>query len=241
MADENPTSDGIAPEGTGAPGGNESPSKPITFSQEQVDALVDTAVQKSSQDVKTWLGRRDKALIDQIAGTIDERLSTFKPHTGDGIAPADFDFENPAASIDKIVTLREQKKQSEAQKFNDAALAGMGRYMDSDPMFKDQEFGKQVIEGAIQNIGRLRRDVPPDVAGQLLIKDTILSLSREKISGRNPLDKNTGPKPLFGSEGPPGGGPKKSVTPPKLSAEAQKLAERFGYDTEALIKLFPDT
>jgi len=218
-------------------------SKPITFTQEQADALVTAAVEKATQDFRTWSGRRDKALIDQLASTIDERMTSQKAITGDGKALGpNFDFDNPMESIEKILSQRERQKQTEMQRFNDAALASMGKYMDTDVMFKDQEFGKKVIESAFQNLGRLRRDIPPDVAGPMLIKDTVLELGREKIAGGVPQSKSAGIKTLFGSVSPPAAPQKQKAvySGPKLSDQAAKLADKWGYDADSLNKLFPN-
>lgn len=231
---------GAAPSGDG--GSGQAPpqdSKPITFTQEQADALVYQAVDKATQEFRTWSGRRDKALIDQLSQTLEERLASVKTHTGDGALSPGFDFEHPEAAIEKIISQREMKRQTEAEKFNQAALAGMGRYMDSDPIFQNQNFGGKVLEMAITNIASLRRDLPPDVAGQMLIKDAALALGREGMKTQPAL--NRGAKQPFGSETAPAGGKKESTvyTGQKLSPTAAKLAEKWGYSAEALNKLFP--
>lgn len=245
MADEETTGGEAEPTPTGEDGSTQAPSQtaPITFTQEQADALVASAVEKATQDFRTWSGRRDKALIDQLATTIDERI-TQRPITGTGEpAPGEqFDFDNPAASIDKILSKREQKKQVDAQRYNDAAITGIGRYMDSDPIFKDQEFGQKVLNATLQNIGNMRRDVPPDIAAQLLVKDAVIAVGKDKIVGsKNPLDKNTGAKQPFGSESAPSGQKQKiDYNGPKLSESAAKLAAKWNYSPEDLNKLFPD-
>lgn len=245
MTEELTTDGATEPAPSGESGSEPAPqtdTKPVTFTQEQADALVAMAVGKASQDFRTWSGRRDKALIDQLAGTIDERIGALKPHTGEPIKE-EFDFENPGASIDKILAKREHKRTSEAQKFNDAAITGIGKYMDSDPIFKNPEFGHKVLETALQGLVRLRRDVPPNVAAELLVKDAVLEIGREKISGpRSPLEKNTTGKAQFGNVTPPASDSKKAAayTGPKLSESASKLASKWGYSTESLNKLFPE-
>ena len=253
MAGEN-NADNAPPEGTplegegGQPEGSAPPAEgsPQLTQEELVKTVADTV----THNLQSFMGRRDKALIDGITnnfdGIVEKKLSAYThnlPNAGaNNMDNIEFDYENPMAAVEQAAEntfkrLRQQET-TEAAQFQEDVLNGIGQYMDNNPMFKDQEFGKRVIEHAMRNIGNANRSVDGRTAGQMLVQDTTLNLIAEEKAGSNALSGRPAPTGSPGSVGPPPAGePPREPQMPKLSEHAQKLVDHYGYSTEEVIKI----
>jgi hypothetical protein len=183
------------------------------------------------------MGRRDKALLDNVSNTINDRLSQRPQETSDEASTRL--LENPREMIrQEIVAERSESTQQETAHLNEA-MQTVGGMMESDSLYKDKDLGSEVV-AEIKNMvqtGNVESGVPGAQAGKLMLADALSNVMRKRQSAKiNPLENNK-----------PGGGgdnlqaPAKATTKlkaPKLDPDTQKLADRFGYSPEQLVKVF---
>lgn len=201
------------------------------------------------QKVASWQGRRDKALMESIG----QMMSALKqsPQAQAPAQPMTVDattlLEKPESVISQVFESQapkvfekflSQRTQAE-QQFTNTVVRSAAAIMDADPLFADQAFGNEVVAEIQKNFGNMRRDINPEVAAQLLVNSAVTNVYRRTKSPSNGLSGNRpATVPLGGVKPPPSTPPK--APPVKLSPEAQKLAERFGYKSEDLAKVFAE-
>jgi hypothetical protein len=212
------------------------------------DEIIRQAEERAFQRTASWLGRRDKDLIDNIGNLIEQRLKTAVP-APQTTEKTDINslLENPDAwaesklrtVVPQIFDQELQRRTKAEQQYTTELIKNAGSIMDSDPLFNDKEFGKQVIEEVQKGFGSLDKRLPPDVNAQLVINNAITSVYRKQaLTKKNALAGNQ-PGKTVGTITPPAT-QKTTVKAPKLSDTAQSLAKRWGYSNEDLAKLFPD-
>lgn len=228
-----------APDAEGAPDADPQPPDPTPEGQD-TETLVKTVTDAVTHNMQSFMGRRDKALIDGITKNFDsivEKKVGAYTHT-EAPAASDFNWEKPMESVEAAFSKLRQKEQVQDQEFQENLINGMGSYMDNNPMFKDQEFGKQVLETAMRNFGTARRDVDPKVAGQMLVQDATMQVIHAQKEGTNALSGRPTPTAPSGSvTAPDDVTPKQEATMPKLSEHAKKLVDRYGYSAEDVQKI----
>jgi len=253
MADEldtslTPLDDGaVSPEPTPEP---EPPQEPEPTPQITPDEIIRQAEERAFQRTASWMGRRDKDLIDNISTIIDARLRSAIPPQAPPPAissdPAAI-LENPDAwaeakirsAIPAVLDQEIQRRTQMDQTYTADVIRHAGRMMEADPMFDDKNFGTEVVAEAQKQFASLDKRIPPELGAELLIHKAIASVNRKKmLEKKNPLAGNQ-PGRAPGNITPPVATPPK-VKPPKLSETASQLAKRWGYNAEALAKLFPE-
>lgn len=235
------------PPATPQDGGNgqtgEPPHTPPQLTPEQREQQLE---ERMFQRVASWQGRRDKALLDSISQIVAARPN---PQAQTPPQPAAIDattlLEKPEAVLNQFLETQapkvfekvfHQRTQAE-QQFTGDVVRNAAALMDTDPLFTDLAFGNEVVAEIQRNFGNMRRDVSPEVAAQLLVNSAVTNVYRKTKSPANGLSENRpAVGPLGGVKPPPFTPPK--APPVKLSSEAKKLAERFGYKDEDLAKVF---
>lgn len=198
------------------------------------------------QRMASWQGRRDKALFDSLGQIVARPAPVQAPPVATKIDATAL-LEQPEAVFsqfletqapkvfEKVISQRNQAEQA----FTNNVVRNAASIMDTDPLFTDQAFGNEVVAEIQRNFQNVRRDVAPEVAAQLLVNSAVANVYRKTKSPANGLSGNRpAAGPLGGVKPPPSPTPK--AQPVKLSSEAKKLAERFGYKDEDLAKVFAE-
>jgi hypothetical protein len=210
------------------------------------DQIIAQAEERAFQRMTTWIGRRDKELFDHI----DQKFNNVG-----NIQKTVIEDTEPASILDdpdgwaerKIRQLAPKVMYEEAERVSTAdrnytstLIQSAGQIMDNDPLFSDKNFGNQVIAEIQQQFGGINKNLPPDVNAQLLINSAVTNLMRKGKGKGNALSGNTGINTPVGGVGPSMTPPKKAVNVPKLSPDAQRLAQRWNYKTEDLERVFKE-
>lgn len=207
------------------------PTEPAT--PDPIEGLRDEfkkEIERSLQQQRSWLGRRDKELMDAISQKIENLGS--KPEK-----TPEFDFDDPLF-VDKRVDQILSQRQQDAVRFQQNVISEAGLIMETDELFQDTEFGNKVVEEVGKNMSKINSKLPAKEAAELLLGTAVKEvLKKQKSQKKTALDGNQ-PKKIPGTLS----ATAKSKTPVfdrgKLSPEARKLADSFGYSDEDLGKVF---
>jgi len=204
------------------------PAEPIEPTYQE---LVSAEFDKREQSQKSWHGRRDKALLDEVRHLIDSKI----PKAPEQVQ--DFDFENPAEQVQKIVRKELTQMDQQVVDYRKDVVGEIGAIFTSDAEFEDTDFGNAVIKSMESQIKNLSPGKDPKLMAELLVvkgKNKVLGKTYNK---KTALDDNTPTKEL-GTLTP--SGKTKPVVMPKLSEEAQKLVAKFGRSAEQVISALKD-
>ena len=195
---------------------------------------VAEAVSRGTNELKTWIGRRDKDLFDRFGNLIDEKIP--KPRQ-DPTELSDALLQDPVSTIRKIVNESQSEDSRKVQNHHSQTFEYLGSMMDSDPLYQDKDLGNDLIEEVKKQFqsGKVDRSLSPRSAASVLHADALANVIRAR-QGKVAL-KNK-PASAIGSLSPgvPGGGSK--IKAPKLSPDVQKLAEKWGYKPEDLARIY---
>ena len=220
------------PEPTPAPTPEPEPTAPTA------DDIIAQAGEAAFQRMASWQGRRDKDLLDNVGQIIDSKMTQSQP------APETTMYDDPDGWVEKkfqekIPQMMDQeiyRRTTQDQQYTSEVIRYAGSLMDKDPMFADKDLGNEVISEVQKNFGSLNKGLTPDVSAQLLVSNAFSNVMRRRNVKGSPLAGNTGAGNVGGIT-PPAGTPPKAK-PVKLTDEAQKLADRWGYSEEDLGKVF---
>lgn len=202
---------------------------PAQLSPEEIE-------ERAFQRMTSWLGRRDKALLDNMGELIDQRVRKITPEPVS--SSPDTVFDNPDQWFQSKYQHMKETETQEQINYNNTMFKTAGNLMDTDPLFADQELGKEVIEEVKKIAPTIDRRTPADVAGNLLVKDALVNVYKKRASAKvNPLGKNTPTKTPLGTITPPAPTPPKGK-PLKLSPLATEMAKKWGYKEDDLKKVF---
>jgi hypothetical protein len=217
--------------------------EPVQLTPEQIMAQAE---ERAFQRMASWSGRRDKELLDTIGGLIDQKFQRTQQIEAEPTEPAsilddpDGWAERKIRQLAPKVMYEEQTRISTADKnYTSALIQNAGRMMDNDPLFADKEFGGQVIEEIQAQFNNINKQLPPDVNAQLLINSAVANIYRKKGVKTNALSGNTGVKTGVGGISSSGKTPAPAKAP-KLSPDAQRLAQRWNYKAEDLERVFAE-
>lgn len=214
------------------------------------DEITAAASEKAFQRMSSWQGRRDVDLANKITGIIDDRFANLSQQQQAEPA-ADFDIlTNPdqwtenkiKQAVPQILKQEIQKQTQQDQRYTSELIQQAGSIMDNDELFKDKEFGNQVVAEIQTQFSSLNKNLSPGDGAQLLVSRSINNVIRKQKAAKiNPLADNNGGQ----GNKPPG-----SLTPPnikkqtfkpvQLSALAQKMAESSGFSQEEVAGIFKD-
>lgn len=203
------------------------------------DDIISKAGEQAFQRMASWQGRRDKDLLDSVGQMIDSKMtssqSTDEPITmlDDPDTWVEGKFKE---AIPRMMDAELQRRGSQQQQYTSEIIQHAGRLMDADPLFSDKDLGNEVIAEVQKIFGTVNQNVSPDIGAQLLVSNAYSNVMRKRNVKSNPLAGNTGAAGVGGVTAPVTNKP--NVKPVKLTALAQKLAERGGYTDEDLARVF---
>ena len=208
------------------------PIEPVQPPQPSSDEIVEKAFQKTA----SWLGRRDKELLDNVGNLIEQKMGQIGPEPIS--ASPDAMLENPDQWIKtKFQQMRQEETQEQAT-YNNTMFKSAGHLMDTDPLFTDKELGTAVLEEVKKLSPQIDRRLPADAAGNMLVKDALANVYRNRASKKiNPLDKNQPGNAPLGTITPPAPTPIKGKAP-KLSPMAAEMAKKWGYKEDDIKRVF---
>lgn len=219
--------------------------------EEPKGLTADDIIERSFQKTATWIGRRDADLLDKIGRMVESRMqgvAATNPNGGQGDGspgPSGPDiFEDPGAWFEQSMTRWEQQQASQYRQFNDTTIRHAAKIMEMEPLCKDPEFGKKVVQEIYDIFGQVNRKLPPEAAADSLVKTAITNVVRSKLPGQptNALSKNSPTNVPLGTLS---GDSAKTKTPPAQKVEisdlAQQYAAKWGYSNEDLQKVFGTT
>ncbi|MDO8733569.1 MAG: hypothetical protein Q7K21_00225 [Elusimicrobiota bacterium] len=210
--------------------------------------LMTQAEERAFQRMASWSGRRDKELLDAVGNMINQRLpqAAQQPVTPSDAATI---LDNPDAWVAQkiremtpgVLTQEINRVTTAERNYNAALIQQAGQLMDGDPLFNDKTFGGEVIAEIQKEFGTVNKGIPPDINARLLIGNAVANIYRRKSGEKtNALAGNTGAKGGVG-------GVKAGTTPVltkgkviKLSPDAKRLADRWGYKEEDLQRVFKE-
>jgi DNA-directed RNA polymerase subunit F len=220
---------------------NAEPEQPESTEPEQTEPRYMTpeevaeAVSRGTNEIKTWMGRRDKDLFNQIGSIIDQRMAK-KSETPEEISSKL--LEDPITTIKEIMNETQAQQTTQLQTHHSETFNYLGNMMDSDPLYEDKDLGNELIAEVKKQFteGRIDTSLSPKAAAKLLHAEALANVMRNKRKN-NPLTKNT-PASSIGSLQP--GVPTTTPKPkaPKLDPETLKWAQKWGYSDEDLTKLY---
>jgi len=195
---------------------------------------VAEAVSRGTNELKTWIGRRDKELFDRFGNLIEEKIPKARQ---DPSELSDALLQDPVSTIQKIVSESQSEESRKVQSHHSQTFEYLGSMMDSDPLYQDKELGNDLIEEVKKQFqsGKIDRTLSPKSAASVLHAEALSNVLRAR-QGKVAL-KNK-PAAAIGSltPGVPGGGTK--IKAPKLSPDVQKLADKWGYKPEDLARVY---
>lgn len=231
--------------------GGEVTTEPATPVAEPTTAdLMQQAEERAFQRMASWSGRRDKELLDAVGNMINQRIPQ-QQQTQQPFQPSDpaSILENPDAWVaQRIQQLAPQVLNQEISRvtaaernYQSALIQSTGQIMDSDPLFNDKAFGQEVIQEIQREFGNINKGLPPDINARLLVSNAVTNIYRRKAGEKtNALAGNTGVKGGVGGITAGASQPPSKSKPIKLSPDAQRLAQRWGYKEEDLQRVFKD-
>ena len=234
MADEpateqEPVLEDIAPEQPEA----ETPEEPQEVKYMTPEEVAE-AVSRGTNELKTWIGRRDKELFDRFGNLIDEKIPKAQQ---DPTELSDALLQDPVSTIKKIMDESKSEESRKVQNHHSQTFEYLGNMMDSDPLYEDKELGNDLVEEVKKQFqaGKIDNTLNPQAAASVLHANALANVMRARNS--KPALKN---KPAAGignlQPGVPGGSKKPKA--PKLSPDVQKLADRWGYKPEDLARVY---
>lgn len=204
--------------------------------------------ERAFQRYASWQGRREKELLDNIGNIIEQRVRSIQPPPVQPPTPSTTDpaelLENPdgwlekklAASFPRVLDQVVQQRTQAENSYNTELIRQAGQLMDSDPLFSDKALGNEVIEEIKKGFGSVNRNVPPALAAQMLVNNSIAGVYRSRSATKsNPLAGNA-PGKVVGSVTPPVRTAPKEA-PVKLDSMAKKIAAMFGNSDEDVQKM----
>lgn len=216
---------------------SEQAAEPEQQAQFMTPEQVAEVVSRGTNDLKTWIGRRDKGLFDEIGSLIDTRLSQ-KTETPEDLSNKL--LEDPVSTIKQIVNETQTREAQATQRHTQETFTVIGNMMDSDPLYQDKELGSELVEEvkAQFKAGNLNTQLPPQSAAQVLHAEALANVMRKR-KGTNPLKGNTTTAALGNLQpGVPNAKPKPKM--PKLSEETKTWAKKWGYKDKDLLRVFGD-
>ena len=201
------------------------------------DEIIQKASERTFQQMASWQGRRDKDLLESVGSLIDSKIPKAPAEPVDIDAdPEKWIEQQFQERLPSLMDQETQKRTRNDQAYSTDIVRHIGTLMDSNPTFEDKELGEAVIAEIPKTFNDMNKSLPPDVNARLLVSDALASVYRKLNAPKNPLAGNTGAGGVGGVKAPVGTSPK--TKPVKLTAEAQKLATRWGYSDEDLGKVF---
>lgn len=225
-----------------------SASEPETPPEPTAAELMQLAEERAFQRMASWSGRRDKELLDAVGNMINQRLPQVVQRSIDPSDAATV-FDNPDAWIAKKIqemtpqVLNQEINRATAaeRNYTSALIQHAGQIMDGDPLFNDKTFGQEVIQEIQREFGNVNKGLPPDINARLLVSNAVTNIYRRKAGEKtNALAGNTGVKSGVGGVKPGATALPNRGKAIKLSPDAQKLAQRWGYKEEDLQRVFKE-
>lgn len=212
----------------------ETPQVPEYLTAAQAQELLD----KQAASFQSWLGRRDKETLSHIGEIIDARIKENKPKESDDEYSTKL-LEKPREVIRAEFEAFEQERTRKQTTHLNKTMETVGGLMESDPLYADKELGNEVVEEIKHMVqtGKIDHSVSPAAAGKIVLADALSTVFRKRQNKKtNPLEKNKagGGAPNLN---PPANPPKK-VNVPKLDDYTRRMAEKWGYKEEDLVKLY---
>lgn len=206
----------------------------VTEPQYMTPEQVAEVVSRETNEIKTWLGRRDKDLFNQIGSVIDERL-TRKQETPEELSSKL--LEDPVSTIKQIMTETQSQEAAITQHHNSQTFTHLGHMMDSDPLYQDKDLGNELVQEVKRQFqeGNINRTLPPESAARVLHAEALANVLRSRKKA-TPLQNNPGK--VAGTLTPGVPSTKNTLKTPNLSPETKKWAEKWGYSDEDLAKLY---
>ena len=195
---------------------------------------VSEAVSRETNEIKTWLGRRDKDLFNQIGNIIDERL-TQKRETPEELSNKL--LEDPVNTIKQIMAETQTRESMAVQRHNADTFTYLGSMMDSDPLYEDKDLGNDLVAEVKKQFqsGNINTTLPPEAAARVLHAEALANVLRTRKKS-TPLKNTPGKATGTLSPGVPSG--KAPVKMPNLSEETKKWAAKWGYKDEDLARIY---
>ena len=214
----------VPPERAAAPEVEPESIPPSYMTMDQFNEVME----QREHNLKSWIGRRDTDLF--------EKIKTVQAPPADPSESRDKLLENPEGFFNEMLNRKEQQTSA----YMSSVVTGAGSLMEVDPLFKDRDFGNEVVKEITKIAQNVDKSLPTKIASERLVSEATLAvIRRQKATPTNPLAENK-PTGGLGSVSPPSGASKKAVKAPKISGMAKKYADKWGYTPEKLAELFPD-
>lgn len=214
----------------------ESPVLPPETPPETPPEPVMTAEEKRDHDMKSWIGRRDaelkqemeqreQALLQKIGGLIQQP-------PGAPVAPVE--APDPSQDADAWFEHKLQAKVTAETTYNNTLIQTGTAIVQQDELVKtDPTLANEIYEEVKSGRVQINRLLPPDVAASVVVATAKANvLTRRMLKKPNPLAGNTPSTAALGSVAPPAAPAAPAVKVPKMSSLASKAAKRWGFSDE---------
>jgi hypothetical protein len=191
-------------------------------------------VSQGTNEIKTWIGRRDKDLFNQIGSLMDEKMAKQTS------TPEDLSnrlLEDPVNTIKQIMSETKTSDDAKSQRHHSATFENLGNMMDSDPLYQDKDLGNELVEEVKKQFqaGRIDASLSPEAAAKVLHADALANVLRSRK--KTPALKNA-PSAGVGTLTPGVPAAKTGPKVPDLNAETKKWADKWGYSQEDLARVY---
>lgn len=196
---------------------------------------VAETVSRETNQLKTWLGRRDKDLLNQVGNIIDERLSK-KMETPEELSSKL--LEDPVNTIREIMTETQNQQTTKTQQHSTDTLTHLGTMMDSDPLYQDKDLGNELVDEVKKQFqtGKVDESLSPQAAAKVVHAEALANVLRARKKA-NPLKANQ-PGSSTGTIMPGTSSVKTTPKMPDLSEDTKKWAKKWGYSDKDLIRIY---
>lgn len=204
--------------------------------KELIQANNEEIMNRMQQSTQTWLGRRDKELID----TFTEQINSLKPKKTPEEQQSEF-YDDPEKAMEQFMARKQNERIAFAKSIESKIISKMNsNYVENG---QKTEAGEVVAKNVVELFKNFdidqHKDLSPERAADLIISKAEASAFKEiskqprtAFDGREPTDKK------LGSSDGKKAGTKETSHVNIESDRARRLAEKWGYKEDDLAKLF---
>lgn len=210
--------------------------------QPTLDEIIERAAKAGFDRTASWIGRRDKDLLNQVGQLINGIRSEFaagrdpaQKQDDNGKEAFDAFVENPSRWLDQELSRRQANVNSRFQ----TIVGHAGQLMESDDLYQDRDFGMEVVNEVKNVLPTLPPNLDPRAAAELLVARATQAAIRKKggVKGNAYSGKTAAGVPIGGVKPGSSVGGKPKVQ--KLSDKTEEFAKKWGYTQDDLAKIFP--
>lgn len=223
----------------------ESPTLPPETPTGEPPAEPMTPEEKRDHDMKSWIGRRDadiKQEMERRDQALLEKIATILPQQAPGVPAEPAEAPDPSEDANAWLEHKLQEKMSAETNYNNTLIQTGTAIVQQDELVKvDPTLAQEIYDEAQSGRIQVNRALSAEVAAAMVVataKNNVLT--RRLLNKPNPLARNQPATAPLGSVVPPAAPAAPVVKKPKLSPLASQAAKRWGFSDEEVAETLKD-